>query len=334
MVYSNLILPFVKSERNRNICRIAITLFGQSVWFLLLSRTYSAFKVYDRIFYFLFIWCLYMFIAVFFIKVFNLFIKFEPKRMVSISLVVTFLIVVYGSIAPFFPVITRYKIETTKDVNAKIALITDLHIGDIMMRPYTLQKAMDKIKKEDVDYLFIGGDIIEGNVGSFDRYKDIFLNSGIETYAVLGNHDYYRKEYMDGVRKFEEVNIKVLMDEYVNLDEFVLIGREDKTNSGRAKLADIVKGVDKTRFTLLLDHQPQFFDEAVEENIDLYLAGHTHNGQIFPFNFVVKNIYEKPYGLLKKQNSTLITSSGIGGWGPPIKIMSPVEIVIAEIVSN
>ncbi|MDR2526248.1 MAG: metallophosphoesterase [Rickettsiales bacterium] len=210
--------------------------------------------------------------------------------------------------------------------------MTDTHIGDLAMQPFIMQKTLNIIKKENVDFLIIGGDIIEGGkIDNFDKYKDMFLNSGIKTFAVLGNHEYYWRNHLDIVKALENANINVLLDDYVLIDDFYLIGREDKTNYNRKSVKTIINDVDKSKFLLLIDHNPKFFDESVEQNVDLQLSGHTHNGQIFPFNFIVKFIYEKPYGKLEKKDSVLITSSGLSGWGPPIKIGSPVEIAIVEI---
>ncbi|GMO56750.1 MAG: metallophosphoesterase [Rickettsiales bacterium] len=341
MVYRHLLVNLV-SDKYKYISHVLIIFLGQSFWLLLASLFYPQLKFYDRLFYFVFIIFFYMFFMVFCLKITSLFLTFNMQKAVFISCSISVFIAFAGHISTYFPVITRYKVHTDKHIKMKVALITDTHFGDLMMNHYTINRAIEKIKKENPDILIIGGDIVEGKPEHFDSYRDVFKNSGVKTFAVLGNHDYYRKDYVEGAKKIEEGDIKVLLDEHIDITEYsdktnpfankiILIGREDKTNRNRKSVKDLVKDIDKNKFLLLVDHQPQYFNEAIKEGIDLQLSGHTHNGQIFPFNFVVKSIYEKPYGQLDKEGKTLITSSGLGGWGPPIKIGSPVEVVIIDI---
>jgi predicted MPP superfamily phosphohydrolase len=82
---------------------------------------------------------------------------------------------------------------------------------------------------------------------------------------------------------------------------------------------------------ILLDHTPVKLNEAVENKIDLQLSGHTHNGQMFPLNFITKLIYEVSWGYLKKEDTHFYVSSGVGSWGPPVKLASDAEIVNIKI---
>ena len=82
---------------------------------------------------------------------------------------------------------------------------------------------------------------------------------------------------------------------------------------------------------ILLDHTPVKLNEATENKIDLQLSGHTHNGQMFPLNFITNLIYEVSWGYLKKGNTQFYVSSGIGSWGPPVKLASDAEIVNLKI---
>jgi predicted MPP superfamily phosphohydrolase len=331
VIYLSL-LPFIKSQKMQMFTHFAITLFGQSFWVLLLNRTQFIPKSVSVILYFIFVLFLYMFILIGILKLFSLFKPINQTYLITIAFCISFILVLYGHINIYFPKITNYKIESKKNVKTKIAFITDLHFGDLTMKEKTMKKAMEIIKNNNVAFLIIGGDIIEGDISNFKNYSEIFKNSGIKTYAVTGNHDYYGKNYLKEVELLEkDGNIKVLLDSHVDLGNFILIGREDGTHRQRKAVKEIIKDINKDKFLLLVDHNPKFFDEALENNVDLQLSGHTHNGQFFPFNFVVKFIYEKAYGLLKKENGTLITSSGLGAWGPPIKLLSPTEIVIIDI---
>ena len=76
-----------------------------------------------------------------------------------------------------------------------------------------------------------------------------------------------------------------------------------------------------------MDHQPFALHEAAETGVDLQLSGHTHHGQMWPFNFVTSAIYELSYGYLRKQNTHYYVSCGYGTWGPPVRTSSRPEIV-------
>jgi uncharacterized protein len=83
---------------------------------------------------------------------------------------------------------------------------------------------------------------------------------------------------------------------------------------------------------ILLDHQPFNLKNLAETNkIDLQISGHTHNGQLWPFTYIVKLIYELPFGYLKINNTHFYVSSGYGTWGPPIRIGNRPEIVLLNL---
>jgi predicted MPP superfamily phosphohydrolase len=331
-IYINILAPLIKNNRNKIIVHLLITIIGQSFWFLLLERIYDFSKLYDKFFYFVFVCFLYTFLFLLLIKIFSHFKPINLQYGIIFAVIFSIALTILGHINEYYPVIVPYKINTDKNVKAKVAFITDLHIGDLGMKPSIMKKTMELIAAENVDFLVIGGDIIEGSPQNFNgEYQEIFKKNKIKTFAVLGNHDYYYKNYLQGAKLLEEANIDVLLDETIKINNLILIGREDITNNGRKTLKEIIKNVSANDFSLLIDHNPKFFPEAVKEKIDLQLSGHTHNGQFFPFTLIVKFFYEKAYGLLKKENSTLITSSGLSGWGPPIKLGSPVEIVVVKI---
>ena len=85
--------------------------------------------------------------------------------------------------------------------------------------------------------------------------------------------------------------------------------------------------VDKACPVILMDHQPFRLDEAARNGIDLQLSGHTHHGQMWPFNFITKKMYELSWGYLKKENTHIYVSCGVGTWGPPVRIGNRPEIV-------
>jgi hypothetical protein len=118
-----------------------------------------------------------------------------------------------------------------------------------------------------------------------------------------------------------------------------LIGRIDRDSfrfyrKERMTLGELMKQADTTKPVILLDHQPFHYDESQKYGVDLELSGHTHNGQMWPLNYVTSMIYELSYGYLKKGNSQFIVSSGYGLWGPRVRSGSRSEVLLINITFN
>jgi predicted MPP superfamily phosphohydrolase len=119
-----------------------------------------------------------------------------------------------------------------------------------------------------------------------------------------------------------------LRDQAVIIDDkFLLIGRDDITNKNRKPLKSLVEGFNPEMPRIVLDHQPHNLSESYDNHVDLHISGHTHNGQIFPFNRIVAKIYELGYGYKKTGNTHYYVSSGLGLWGAPLRIGTRSEIV-------
>jgi predicted MPP superfamily phosphohydrolase len=185
-----------------------------------------------------------------------------------------------------------------------------------------------------------GGDLIDEDVQSVIRHnvgeKLIQLKARFGIYAVSGNH-----EYIGGISKslpyLENHGITMLHDTALLVNNsFYLVGRDDRdkvrfTGKSRKPLSEIIATTDKSRPIILFDHQPQKLEEAVSNNIDLQISGHTHHGQIFPFNLITNAIYEISRGYKKTGNTQFYVSNGFGTWGPPIRIGNRPEILVFNI---
>ena len=115
-----------------------------------------------------------------------------------------------------------------------------------------------------------------------------------------------------------------------------LIGRIDKDakrfyGKSRKSLDELIIQTDSTKPLILLDHQPFHIDESVKNGIDLQLSGHTHNGQMWPLNYLTRLIYEVSYGYLKRGDTQVIVSSGYGLWGPRVRSGSRSEVLLINI---
>ena len=172
------------------------------------------------------------------------------------------------------------------------------------------------------------GPVIKQNLG--EVLKKITSKYGV--FAVTGNH-----EYIGGVepavKYLTEHGITELRDSFVKIDDsFYLIGREDRSGKQfggkwRRPLEEIITGIDKEFPLILMDHQPAKLDEAEKAGIDLQLSGHTHHGQLWPFNFITKKIYELSMGYKRKGKTHYYVSCGVGTWGPPIRTGNKPEII-------
>ena len=200
--------------------------------------------------------------------------------------------------------------------------ISDVHLGTNKVKH--LSNILKKIKTIKYDFLLIGGDLIDSSSFKIEELS-ILNNIKKKIYFVNGNHEYYLKDYQEKLKKLSLYNIKVLINQSQKIKDINLIGIDDLQ-----AVEDKIKHVKKLRkensFNLILNHKPDIW-EQINDQIDLMLTGHTHNGQIFPFNLIVKLKFKYSYGLFKKENSNLYVSSGSGCWGPKIRIGTSNEII-------
>jgi len=263
---------------------------------------------------------------------------------ITVSLSAIFII--GGFINAVIPVIKEYNITINKPAGnikkLRIAAVSDIHLGSII-RKRSIKKLSVMLQKAEPDLVLLLGDIIDGEIGPVLR-GDLLQyftwpgsNDGL--YAITGNH-----EYIGGGNKtipyIESKGIRVLKDEMAILDGGIqLIGRIDRDSfrfygKERLPLNQLMKQADTTKPVILLDHQPFHLDESAKEGVDLQLSGHTHNGQMWPLNYITAKIYELSYGYLKKGNSHFIVSSGYGLWGPRVRSGSRSEVLLINITFN
>jgi uncharacterized protein len=221
--------------------------------------------------------------------------------------------------------------EKQSSVNGlSIVAVSDIHLGDVI-RKKRLEKYVKLINEQNPDIILIAGDLFDRNLHSVQSQKmDSILktlNSKYGTYAVLGNHEYYGN-LEKAIQIIEKSGIRLLRDTAEIIDDkLILIGRDDITNSNRKSLQDIIPGTRTNLPLILLDHQPLNLKDAVENNIDFQFSGHTHNGQLFPYNRIVSKMYKLAYGYRKIENTNFYVSSGLGLWGAPIRLGTHSEIV-------
>lgn len=213
-----------------------------------------------------------------------------------------------------------------------IGLLSDIHAGGWVDRDF-VQELVDKANALDPDAIFIAGDLVDGDVPSL---ADIVapladLRARLGTFFVIGNHEIYSG--VDAwVAHLKTLGIRVLRNERVDLDGLELLGVDDWTAARRG----ILPGYDleavlaqrrPDRPAILLTHQPIGFRRAAERGVDLQLSGHTHGGQLFPFQPFARRANEGYLaGLYRHRGGQLYVTRGCGYWGPPARVGAPPEI--------
>lgn len=261
----------------------------------------------------------------------------DPGRMVAIGVIL--LLVTAGAVNARHIRIKALNLEVDKQSHGMpsltFAVASDIHLGTIISRK-RIQRIVDRINALDADVVLLPGDVVDEDLAPVIKQNlgEILrsIRSRYGVFAVTGNH-----EYIGGVepavRYLREHGITVLRDEVVTIaDRIHLVGREDFTaarfGGGKRKLLrEILRGVDTSLPIILMDHQPFRLHEAEEAGVDLQLSGHTHNGQLWPFNYITKRVYELSWGYKQRGKTHYYVSSGIGTWGPPLKLGNHAEIV-------
>jgi len=219
---------------------------------------------------------------------------------------------------------------TNQPVELTLVMSSDLHLGNVI-RKGRLIKWVNLINSQNPDIIILDGDIFDHSYKAVETQNmDVELHKLHAKYGVFaapGNHDYYTG--IDRVIAYlRKSGITVLRDSCaVAGKKLLIIGRDDLTNKNRKSLATLLEGQNEGLSQLVLDHQPHHLEESVQNQVDLHLSGHTHDGQIFPFNFFVSKIYDLGYGYRKTGNTNQYVSSGIGLWAAPIRLGTQSEIV-------
>lgn len=289
------------------------------------------------------------------LEIINLIVKKKTKeipkvwnylfRSSVISLAVVCIIMVYGYYNIHNVQEKTYDVTSEKIQDSlRIGAISDLHLGNTMDAS-ELEHYCAQIEKKKIDIIVLVGDIFDESTKKDEMQKaaKIFgqVKSTYGTYYVFGNHDanlytdHPQYSAKDMCQALESAGVHVLQDEVIELDRLNLLGRQDASTQDRASIEELVKDLDSEKFTLLIDHQPLGLQENATTSIDLQLSGHTHAGQIWPTGTIMQllGVSELNYGYKKINGMDMIVTSGIGGWGYPIRTGGHSEYLIIDVHS-
>ena len=247
--------------------------------------------------------------------------------------------------------LTEYNITTDKIDNESysILFVSDVHYGSVQ----NTQLVKDNILKMNnlkPDIVVLGGDIVDERTTKEDM-QEIFeelgkINSTYGTYYIFGNHDRqpYAIDYENGNRTFtdsdlnqtiEKNKIKILNDNKITINnDIVLVGRSDaewEDTIDRIDVNEILNESDLSKYIVVLDHQPVEYEENAQEGADLQLSGHTHGGQVFPYGMIYDLSGRLNYGEYEIKDMKQIVSSGLTGWGWPMRNEAKCEYVLINI---
>jgi hypothetical protein len=223
----------------------------------------------------------------------------------------------------------------------RIVQVSDVHLGLLVGRR-RLGAMLERVREARPDLVVSTGDMLDAVGDHLEplaaQWRDIAPRLG--KYAVTGNHEYY-SGIPGAIAFLESAGFRVLRDETAVLPGLAnLDGAEYRAPRGLPgsparprPLAELVGEADPRRFTLLLRHLPVGFEEeAAPLGVDLQLSGHTHDGQLWPFRWLVRRSFRHTAGLVRAGESLLYVSRGTGTWGPPLRFLAPPEVTVIELV--
>ena len=280
-------------------------------------------------------------------------LNFIPKiHKKGLLAIIIFTIIILGSVYGMNHIeLTEYNLTTDKIDNKSysILFISDVHYGTVQ-NTQLVKDSILKMNNLKPDIVLLGGDIVDERTTK-DSMQEIFeelgkINSTYGTYYIFGNHDRqpYTSDYENGNRTFtdsdlnqsiEKNRIKILNDDKITINnDIVLVGRSDaewEDSINRTDVNEILNESDLSKYIVVLDHQPVEYEENAQEGVDLQLSGHTHGGQVFPYGMIYDLSGRLNYGEYEIKDMKQIVSSGLTGWGWPMRNEAKCEYVLINI---
>lgn len=248
--------------------------------------------------------------------------------------------------------VTGYEVTVQgSGADMTVALLADLHLG-YSTDPAYIERAVDEINAMQPNLVIIAGDIFDNDYAAVPEPERIAaalaaLDSTYGTYACWGNHDVaepilagFTWDTPDGNKNdprmtqfLERSGVTLLEDEVVTLTNGVqLAGRRDASRSkklGEARLdaAQLLDSCNPDAPVFVIDHQPDDTAALAQAGADLILSGHTHDGQLFPGNLLMRLLWDNPCGCVQRDGTASVVTSGLGVWGPDMRVGTRSEVV-------
>ncbi len=259
-------------------------------------------------------------------------LKFPKNVYGIILLTLTIVTVIYGFFEAFSvrTITLNQKMKNLKETT-RIVFLSDLHLG-LNLNYLLLKKIIPEINSFSPDIILIGGDILDEEAKGIETYTKIFkrMNSRFGIFAVTGNHDIYAGEDLV-VNFLKKANVHLLRNRIEVIKDIQVAGIEDESILGQKwkhVLEKILKKANPSLPLILLKHRPTGREIAKQYGVDLMLCGHTHKAQLFPLHLITSRVYRYYYGYHRENGLRIYVTSGLGTWGPPIRVMARPELVL------
>jgi uncharacterized protein len=232
---------------------------------------------------------------------------------------------------------SRYQVSVPKGNSPlnklRVAFVADFHIMQNTNQGY-VEQFVRKVNALEPDIMLYGGDIVEGRdehripESILSALRNVRAKYG--AFGVLGNHETYGSR--GNVTFYDKAGITLLRDTIVNIsNSFYLAGRDDERFRQRKPAGEILSNSSATMPVIMLDHRPTQLQEISQTPVNVQFSGHTHNGQLFPINFIIGSMYDLSWGYKKMNHTHFFVTSGLRLWGPPVKTAGKSEIMLVDI---
>ncbi|MEN3586186.1 metallophosphoesterase [Streptomyces sp. ZYX-F-203] len=218
----------------------------------------------------------------------------------------------------------------------RVAVVSDVHLGPVLGRAFA-RKVVDTVNATQPDLIAIVGDLVDGSVADLGPAAAPLagLRARQGAFFVTGNHEYFSGagQWVSEVRG---LGLRPLENDRVELPHFDLAGVNDVAGESEGQGPDFARALgdrDRDRTCVLLAHQPVQVLEAAEHGVDLQLSGHTHGGQLWPFDLAARAANPTLAGLDRHGDTQLYVTRGAGAWGPPTRVGAPSDITVIELAS-
>lgn len=255
-----------------------------------------------------------------------------------------FLIHLYGTLNSWRAETTTVSVPLSKNPGfdaafwrgKKIVFVSDVHLGNVRQNKFAA-RVVRNINAANPELVLIGGDVFDGPLCDEARLVEplraLKAQSGV--YYVTGNHEYYLKHVERALAAIRATGVRILDNEKVTIGGIDFVGVDYRLTNKPELFKKVLEtiGIDRSRPNVLIKHEPKDLDVAEAAGISLGFFGHTHQGQIFPLSLFTRQIYKGfDYGLKPHGTMQVYTSSGVGTWGPPLRLGTKSEIAIVEFV--
>ncbi len=263
------------------------------------------------------------FMAVYFLA--SIFIKIPGQTSGIIIIVISLGLSAYSLINSLYLDVKKIEIplkHLKKDM--KVVQLSDIHIGSIRNSSY-MEVIVQKTNEINPEIVFITGDMVDGSAKLHTHTFAAINKLKSPVFFITGNHETY--EGLDEVfRVLRKTKMKILRDEMVECKGIQIIGVEYSFERNHMEKVISKLEIDNKKSSIVLYHLPRELKSAANAGLGLQLSGHTHAGQMLPFNYLVRLMFRYMQGLYNYHGTYLYVSPGTGTWGPPMRLGSRCEV--------